>query len=815
MEVIVVLILLGIVFLFIFPILALVKLNRIKAQLDDMEYRMNLLHADKKAPDNKPEIPQEVPPSPAEKPVAARAETIQVAEKTVTAEPENKPLIPEIKVEIAWESSSENKQGKFDELLDRQTDKLNAKLSEFEERSAAVLHLVWSWICVGEEFRSQKVSREYAIATTWLIRLGVIILLCGIGFFLKYSIDRNWTPPAVRVSLMVIAGAAMAVIGSWKSRGKYRPLAIALSGAGFVTLYLSIMAAYKLYALIPAIPAFLFMIVVTLSAMASALGTNALLTALLGCAGGYLTPIFINTNSGNTVALFIYMTVLSCGTLMVAHYRNWLLLNAASFLFYAVIGGAAIANHASNNGMLALTGLLTLNFAVFSIQNYLSSLKRDMTLPEVLLFCGNIIFFLACALPGAYKYFKEWELPALLTLFAALLAAGELFFMMKKGLFPAKILAIFLQIQLCFFLALTIPLLFGTEWVIAAWSILAFLLVDAACKTKSKTLLVFAVLIYIAAAWFECVHPTAFHEAYESFYQQLVNHLLTAGVYIISMTCSAIRLLRNLPQEIQEENQQTHNVIGGLAQIFIAIAGFLFFYCSSFELHLAMHYHFMPFKSGILVTYWSILLLIATWVLNKYRLHKLLFVPIVLTILAGGWMLISGEPYHIASQYWKSFCFTLFTSGIYIASMALTAREFFRTSQAENMPIKLRQTLQNLSKIYYSLAGVLFFIYSSHELYEFLACYLKDFRNGGVSVYWSALAFALLVWGLRKQYKILRMCGIALFVVVALKIFFIDLAKLEQIWRIVAFAAIGVVMLIGAVVYIRCKDMFIKEEGQE
>ena len=54
------------------------------------------------------------------------------------------------------------------------------------------------------------------------------------------------------------------------------------------------------------------------------------------------------------------------------------------------------------------------------------------------------------------------------------------------------------------------------------------------------------------------------------------------------------------------------------------------------------------------------------------------------------------------------------------------------------------------------------------------------------------------------------MCGIGLFLTVAFKIFFIDLAQLEQIWRIVAFAAIGVVMLIGAVVYIRCKDMFVK-----
>ena len=93
---------------------------------------------------------------------------------------------------------------------------------------------------------------------------------------------------------------------------------------------------------------------------------------------------------------------------------------------------------------------------------------------------------------------------------------------------------------------------------------------------------------------------------------------------------------------------------------------------------------------------------------------------------------------------------------------------------------------------------------------EFLQCYLTSFRNGGLSVYWSLLAFFMLFYGLQKSTKALRMCAITLFIAAALKIFFIDLANLEQLWRIVAFALMGIIMLIGAFIYIRCKDMFIK-----
>ena len=55
------------------------------------------------------------------------------------------------------------------------------------------------------------------------------------------------------------------------------------------------------------------MIIVTIGAIACAVGTNAMFTALLGCVGGYLTPVFINTGSSNITALYIYMTVLGAG----------------------------------------------------------------------------------------------------------------------------------------------------------------------------------------------------------------------------------------------------------------------------------------------------------------------------------------------------------------------------------------------------------------------------------------------------------------------------------------------------------------------
>lgn len=41
----------------------------------------------------------------------------------------------------------------------------------------AILREIWSWIVVGEEHRPQGVTWEFAFATNWLMRLGVLAFL--------------------------------------------------------------------------------------------------------------------------------------------------------------------------------------------------------------------------------------------------------------------------------------------------------------------------------------------------------------------------------------------------------------------------------------------------------------------------------------------------------------------------------------------------------------------------------------------------------------------------------------------------------------
>ena len=548
------------------------------------------------------------------------------------------------------------------------------QISAFEKRTYQVLRNVWNWLCTGSSQPDKCLSGEYTVATTWLIRLGILVLICSIGFFLKYSIDHNWTSPIVRVTGMSLTGLALAGTGIWKRNSKYRPLTVALAGAGFVTLYLSIMTAFKMYHLIPAIPAFVLMLLVTVCAMLGALFAKALAVALIGCIGGYLTPIFINTGSNNIPGLFLYMTILGAGTLIITRYRNWLILNISSFFLYALVGGGALAASfpRDKERALLILGLLTLNYVIFGIQHALAAFKRDMTLWEFIPAVGNTIFFFTAGYSIAEKYYALVKGPAWLSLFAAFFAGVTLFLICRKTKYHPQTLIIFKEIELIFALTLTVPLLTESFWLITVWSVMACLIACAAKKLNSRTMMVASWLLFCAVvlAGFADIEPLGciIEKHYSSYGSALYQRLLTVGVFILSLFIAG-RQLKNLSS------------------------------CTGLVLEI--------------------------------------------------------------------------------------------------------------------ISGLLFFVYSSSEAFRFWQEFLSSFRHGGLSVYWGILAFILLLTGLNKQKKCLRLCGFGLFAVTAGKIFFVDLANLEQLWRIVAFAVIGLFMLAGAVLYIRCKDLFIPENKKD
>jgi uncharacterized membrane protein len=74
-----------------------------------------------------------------------------------------------------------------------------------------------------------------------------------------------------------------------------------------------------------------------------------------------------------------------------------------------------------------------------------------------------------------------------------------------------------------------------------------------------------------------------------------------------------------------------------------------------------------------------------------------------------------------------------------------------------------------------------------------------------LSAFWAVLGFGALLAGLVRDVRALRLGGLALLGLAVAKVFVVDLAALQSIWRVASFLALGLLLLGGAFAYQRMR----------
>ncbi len=157
---------------------------------------------------------------------------------------------------------------------------------------------------------------------------------------------------------------------------------------------------------------------------------------------------------------------------------------------------------------------------------------------------------------------------------------------------------------------------------------------------------------------------------------------------------------------------------------------------------------------------------------------------------------------------------------IYIASLFITAKIYShyreRISDKERKVSVAAVLIANILLVYLiSLEIINYFGLKIKELYQ-ARTVLSDVsskkkalqyqRNAFLSVAWALYSIILMIVGIIKRYKPIRLLALILFGVTIFKVFFVDLSYLKGFPRILSFIILGVILLVAGFLYNKYRD---------
>lgn len=158
----------------------------------------------------------------------------------------------------------------------------------------------------------------------WVVSVaGGLALLIGAVLAFRIAIERGFVGPSVRYAGGLFFGSAALLLSEVLWSRRYRLPSAAVAGGGIGALYAALYAGHSLYGLVGMPLTFGLMVATTLVGVLLAVRRDSQFVAILGLAGGFLTPVLLSTGSNHGMALFAYVALLDLGLLLAAAFRGW------------------------------------------------------------------------------------------------------------------------------------------------------------------------------------------------------------------------------------------------------------------------------------------------------------------------------------------------------------------------------------------------------------------------------------------------------------------------------------------------------------
>jgi len=650
---------------------------------------------------------------------------------------------------------------------------------------------------------------EQILGGNWLARIGVFLLIIGMGFFLKYAFEQNWLGPTARVILGTVAGLGMVGGGHyWHIR--YPIFAQAISGGGIALLYLSIFAAFAFFGLIGFYLAIGLLLVISVASALLSLRYNAMALAIISIIGAFIAPFILAVSAvgvsgtgavqaGQSFWLLVYIMVVDIGVLWLSTFRNWRWFTLLSLLGSLAVFGVWHDRFGDEVGLLTSMVNLTLIFLIFVGATTLYHIvwRRVSQAFDYTLMVVNATSYFGISYALLWDDLRAWigGFSLLLALFYGGLAYGVI----RRGTENVR-LSLFALGTALVFLTVAIPVQLGDRaWTTIAWAAQATILLWLSLRLRMPLLRFFSYAVYIIMVVRLLFIDAGMHlPAAQPF---LNERFLAFLISIISTYFAGYLLWRE--RNILSETEQTS--WWSVYPIFLITASLFFTVAMHTELGNSIWTTIAWATQGTLLVWGSLRLHVPQFRIYGYGV----FAAVAIRLLFFDTTVDLRTFTPVLNERFLSFL-------ISIIAISLTGYLLWRQKNI------LQEWEEKIWSVYpvFLVAANFFSIWllsvevwghfskqlatlAPWELTEPMGVGLQSARNLSLTSLWAVYAAILLFVGITRRLRPVRLAALGLLAIPIVKVFAYDVWVLDAVYQIIAFISLGILLVASGYLYQR------------
>ena len=672
-----------------------------------------------------------------------------------------------------------------------------------------------------EEEESEKGFIEKIFSENLLTKIGIVTLVLGIAFFVKYAIDQDWINEIGRVGIGLLTGGIIIGIAH-KLKEKYQVFSSILVGGGISVLYITITLAFREYELFSQPLAFALLIAITIFSVILSLFYDRRELAIFSLLGGFASPLMISTGSGNYIVLFSYILILNTGMLILAFRKKWHVIGIISYVLTLIFFWSWLIVSFENQfkGATLFAALFFVQFYILALIDHFKGEHKVTAYQGILILTNNLSLFLAClTIFTDYPY----DVKGLVTIIIAAINAIVMVALFRKSEIDRNLIYLIIGVVMTF-VNLAIPIQMDGYVITMFWAVEMAVLLWLWQKSQIQIfrigflivagLVVFSYLMDIAHNYV----PT------ETAMPIILNSIFITGLVVIAgFFVSKLLLHKEDKDSTIEIGKVSLFSVNDCSRI-ISLLLIAFTYIVPFlelnyhvEYRLELDYN-TSLRYMIMTAYTSVYVSVLTFlyrkeIANKALIFGLLSVFTVIYSLVYWYYVTELRDYTFwFPTYPKAYFLLHFVAIIPVMLVIITLIRNVKSAVPGNLKVFYwGMTIISTLLLGIETENISVMLFSNSDNYTNV---LYDVRTFVFPVLWALIAMGLMIWGLKGKEVILRKISLIFFALIIVKFYAYDVWHMSQAGRIVSFIMLGVIILLVSFLQQKIKTL-VKEDTPE